>query len=136
MSEEYCIRVAAAVIEEEGRILIAKRKRGDLQGGKWEFPGGKIEDGETPEECLRRELQEELGIETRIGELIGKSRHAFTCQTTIELLAYRAFCLSGTPQPLDHEEIRWVDLKDLHAYEFPPADRPILETLFHHQFGG
>jgi 8-oxo-dGTP diphosphatase len=135
MPDDYCIRVAAAVIEENGRILIAKRKEGEFQGGKWEFPGGKIEDGETPEECLKRELREELGIDTRIGEFIGASRHAFTCQTSIELLAYRAFHLSGTPQPLDHEEIRWVPLAELNNYEFPPADKPILAKLAYHQFG-
>ena len=72
MSINVC-KVTAAVIEKDGRILIAKRRIGDRHGGRWEFPGGKIDSGETPEECLKRELREELGIEAEIGELLCKT---------------------------------------------------------------
>lgn len=66
-------QVTAAVIEKDGRVLIAQRKTGDALAGKWEFPGGKLEPGETPEACLRRELREEFGVETEIGDFICSS---------------------------------------------------------------
>ncbi len=101
------ITVTAAVLEKDGRILIARRKRGDRLADKWEFPGGKIEEGETPEACLRRELQEELGIDVSVGGFVGRSCHRYP-HGEIELLAYRVTHLSGDFQLHDHEEIRWV----------------------------
>ena len=70
-------KVTAAVIEKDGKILIARRKRDDSQAGKWEFPGGKLEAGETPEACLKRELREELGIETEVGAFFCSSRFVY-----------------------------------------------------------
>lgn len=120
--------VTAAVIEKDGRILIARRKKGDHLANKWEFPGGKLEPGETPEEGLARELHEEFGIRTEVGEFIGSSRFAYR-HAAIELLAYRVVCLSDEFKVRDHEEIRWVPPEELGRYDFSEADRPIVRKL-------
>ena len=120
--------VTAAVIEKEGRILIAKRKQGWRFAGKWEFPGGKIESEETPEECLKRELREELGIETEIGKFICSSTYAYP-HATIRLLVYQAFHVSGEYTLHDHEEIRWVLTQELLQFHCPEADKPVIEKL-------
>ena len=120
--------VTAALIEKDGKILIARRKKGWRFAGKWEFPGGKIEPHETPEECLRRELLEELGIETRIGDLFCESTYAYS-HATVRLLVYHAFHVSGEYTLYDHEEMRWVMPEELAEYEFPEADKPVIEKL-------
>ena len=120
--------VTAAVIEKEGRILIARRKKGWRHAGKWEFPGGKIEPGETPEECLRRELREELAIEAEIGEFVCSSTYAYS-HATIQLLVYRASHVSGEFTLHDHQEMRWVLPDELLQYEFPEADKPVVDRL-------
>ena len=122
------ITVTAAVLEKDGRILIARRKRGDRLADKWEFPGGKIEEGETPEACLRRELQEEFGIDVSVGGFVGRSHHSYP-HVEIDLLAYRATHLSGDFELYDHEEIRWVNPTDFQKYDFSAADIPIVKSL-------
>jgi 8-oxo-dGTP diphosphatase len=122
------ITVTAAVLEKDGRILIARRKRGDRLADKWEFPGGKIEEGETPEACLRREMQEEFGIDVVVGGFVGRSLHAYP-HVEIDLLAYRAKHISGDFQLHDHEEIRWVCPADLASHDFSAADIPIVKLL-------
>ena len=121
-------QVTAAVIEKDGKILIAKRRKGRTLGGKWEFPGGKIEPGETAEACLKRELKEEFDIEAEIGKFIIASRFRY-CLVPIELLAYRVKHLSGEFKINEHEEIRWVSPSELKLYDFMPADKPIVEIL-------
>jgi 8-oxo-dGTP diphosphatase len=121
--------VTAAVIEKDGHILIGKRKRGKRHAGKWEFPGGTLEEGETNEQCLKRELLEELTITAEIGDLICSSTFSYASDWTIQLMAYRAAIISGTFNLNDHEEIRWVKPKDLVNYEFPEADELIIKTL-------
>ncbi len=123
---EY-VKVAAAVIEKDGRILIGKRKAGRF-AGRWEFPGGKIEPGETPESCLRRELQEELGVDSRIGALILSTKHVYG-HMSIELITYRAEVLSKDFCLRDHTEIRWVTPEELGTYDFPEADKAVIEKL-------
>ena len=122
------LRVTAAVIENDGKVLIAKRKKGWRFAGKWEFPGGKIEPNETPEECLRRELREELDIETKIGDFFCSSTYAYP-HATVQLLVYRAFHVSGEYTLHDHQEIRWVLPEDLLQYDFPEADDLVIEKL-------
>ena len=123
------IRVTAAIIEKDGKILIAKRKTGDkLFAGLWEFPGGKVEEGETPEECMARELKEELDIEVEVGELITSNKHKYP-HGIFELLAYRVKHVSGEMVLNDHEEIKWVTADEMSNYEFPPADLPIIKEL-------
>ena len=121
------VKVTAAVIELDGKVLIAKRSKGRF-AGKWEFPGGKVEPNETPEECLERELREELGIETRVERLICSSPYDYG-GLMIELLAYRVCWLEGEIKPNEHEEIRWVSPGELNEYDFPEADIPIIGKL-------
>jgi 8-oxo-dGTP diphosphatase len=122
------IVVTAAIIEKDGRILIAKRKSGWRHAGKWEFPGGKIEPNETPEECLRRELFEELNIDAEVAELYCDITHAYG-YATIQLLVYRARHVSGEYTLADHDEMRWVLPAELQQYEFPEADTPVVAKL-------
>lgn len=127
-SENRQFTVTAAVLEKDGRILIARRKRGSRLAYKWEFPGGKLEQGETPEECLRREMQEEFGIDVSVGAFVGRSLHSYP-HGEIDLRAYRVKHLSGEFTLHDHEEIRWVELSELPSYDFSDADVPIVAIL-------
>ncbi|HOW54044.1 MAG TPA: (deoxy)nucleoside triphosphate pyrophosphohydrolase [Syntrophorhabdaceae bacterium] len=122
--------VSAGVIEKDGLVLIGKRKRGKRFAGNWEFPGGTLEKGETPEQCLKRELLEELSIEVEVGELFCSSIFAYTPEWTVKLLAYRVTLISGVFNLSDHDEIRWVKPAELINYNFPEADKPIVEKLF------
>ncbi|EKE04183.1 MAG: hypothetical protein ACD_20C00098G0011 [uncultured bacterium] len=121
-------KVTAAVIEKDGKILIAKRKKGTRLEGKWEFPGGKLKCEETPEQCLKRELEEELGIETEVGDFICSSKYEYP-HISIELLVYRVKYISGIFELTDHEEIKWVYPQDLSDYDLAPADIPIVNKL-------
>lgn len=121
-------RVTAAVIERDGKILIARRKAGDRFGGLWEFPGGKIEAGESPKQCLRRELREELGVEAEVEEFLAASRYDYG-DFEVELLAFRVALLGEVFRLNDHDEIRWVRPEDLRHYAFPEADAPIVRRL-------
>jgi 8-oxo-dGTP diphosphatase len=128
------IRVLAAILEQSGRLLVARRKKDDRFGGRWEFPGGKIEPGETPEECLRRELREEFGVESRVGRYLGTVR-SVSEEFSVELLAYEVFHLAGEFCLYDHEEIRWVRLSELEQYDLTEPDRLLLAKLREPQGG-
>lgn len=121
-------RVAAAVIEKDGLVLIARRKSGDALAGKWEFPGGKLEPGETPEACLRRELREEFGVETEIGGFVCSNEFEYE-HFHIELLVYRASHVSGEFRLRDHAAIAWVAPADLLKYDLAGADIPAAKAL-------
>jgi len=123
------IEVAAAIIEnEQGQILIARRKKGKSQEGLWEFPGGKLEPGESPEACLKRELLEEMNIEIDPYERFGVNEHDYgTFQ--IRLIAYKARYLNGDIRLVDHDEYRWVEKKELSNFEWAPADVPFIEEI-------
>jgi 8-oxo-dGTP diphosphatase len=122
------IQVTAAILIREDTVLIAKRKSDDRQAGKWEFPGGKIEDGESPEQCLVREMKEECDIEVTVGEHLWQSRHRYE-HGIITLMAYRTYWKAGTISTHAHEEIRWVPIHQLDRYDFSPADVPFVERL-------
>jgi len=121
------VKVAAAIIENERRVLIGRRKAGRF-AGMWEFPGGKVEPTETPEECLKRELREELDVEAAIGEFFLSSKYVYS-HAAIELLTYKAKIVRGVLRLHDHTEIRWAAAEELPSYDFPAADRPIVEKL-------
>ena len=121
------VRVTAAIIEEKGCVLVGRRLAGPL-AGMWEFPGGKIEPPETPEECLQRELREELDVDAVVGGFFLSSTYIYR-HAAIELLVYRAAIIAGEPCLRDHTELRWVAVEDLPSYEFPAADLPIIERL-------
>jgi 8-oxo-dGTP diphosphatase len=120
--------VTAAILEKDGRILIARRGPGGALAGKWEFPGGKLEEGETPEQCLQRELREELGIESEVGEVVASSVFHYA-HGSIDLVAYRVHHVSGAFVPSVHDAIEWVAAVDLSNYDFAPADVPIVQRL-------
>lgn len=121
-------QVVAAIMEKDSKILIARRKKEDTLGGLWEFPGGKIEPGETPEGCLKRELKEEFDIETEIGQFVTSSRFIYFL-IPIDLLAYKAKYISGDLKINEHDEIKWVAPGEFNNYEFVGPDRPIVKTL-------
>lgn len=119
-------KVTAGLLVREGRVLIALRKAGKHMGRKWEFPGGKIQPGESPEECLRRELAEELDIEARIGGLVGTARWSNAeAGLDLEILLYRAEYLSGSFTLHDHEELAWVEPGQLESYDLADSDREL-----------
>jgi 8-oxo-dGTP diphosphatase len=122
------IQVTAAIIIENGKALIAKRKPAARLPGLWEFPGGKIEPDESLEQCLKRELYEEFEIHVRIGECIGTHIHAYDFGT-IELIAFKARLVGGKFKLHDHAEIRWVQAKDIDRYAFAPADIPFVDMI-------
>lgn len=123
------IEVAAAVIEnEEGKILVAKRKAGKRLAGFWEFPGGKVEEGETPEETLQRELREEMNVEIEVGEYLGENVHYYG-DFAIRLIAYRAKVTGGEIKLSDHEEYLWVEAGELAKVNLAPADIPLAQLL-------
>jgi 8-oxo-dGTP diphosphatase len=121
-------KVVAAVIEREGKVLVARRKNGIRFGGQWEFPGGKLEDGEEPEKGLERELLEEFGVRTRAEEFLCAVPYRNPL-LSIELLAYRVLLVSGDLRPIDHDEIRWVEPLGLDESAFTEPDRPIVSFL-------
>lgn len=122
--------VAAALIDGEGRVLVQRRPPGKMMAGLWEFPGGKLEPGETPEAALIRELHEELGITVSAASIVPT---AFASEKLGErhllLLLYLCRTWSGTPRALDAVAIDWVAPADLHALAMPPADLPLIGLL-------
>ncbi|MFQ5746824.1 MAG: A/G-specific adenine glycosylase [Gemmatimonadota bacterium] len=120
--------VAVAVVSRDRRILIARRPEDGLLGGLWEFPGGKLEPEETPEEAAAREVREEVGLDVRIGSPIGRVEHAFS-HFRITLHAFWASCVDGSAEPAGARDCRWVLTSELDDYAFPAANRSILRTL-------
>lgn len=120
--------VTAAILFNDSRVLIARRRAGDSLADKWEFPGGKIENGESPEECLRREMSEEFKISIEVGAFFGDSLYHYE-HGAIRLLAYHARWLSGELQPVVHDEFRWVAPAELEDFDFAPADIPLVQRL-------
>jgi len=126
VNEDFVI-VTAAIIKKDNKFLIAKRKEGHL-ANKWEFPGGKLEPNETPEDCLKRELKEEFGIQTIIGKYLATSIYDYP-HIKIKLIAYEVEYTSGEFILNDHQEIKWVTKEDLSNYDFAPADIPIVKKI-------
>ncbi len=122
------VRVVCALIEDaEGRLLLARRPPGKHLAGLWEFPGGKIEPGESPEAALHRELAEELGCRVDIRAALAPVTHAYE-KVTVTLLPYlaRLTADSPAPHPREHEALRWVEAEGIARLDLPEADAPIL----------
>ena len=122
------IDVAAGLVERDGLILITQRKIGSHLAGLWEFPGGKREPAETWQDCLVRELQEELAITVTVGELRYETVHHYP-EKSVRLRFYAAVLMSGEPRPVDCAAVAWVGPKDLPTYAFPEADRELVALL-------
>ena len=122
--------VVAALIESEGRILACQRRKNDAFGLKWEFPGGKVKQNETPAEALARELKEELGVDAAIGEEIYRTRHRYAeLAREIELIFFTASASKSDMRNLAFEEMRWVKPQELVVLDFLPADREFIVML-------
>jgi mutator protein MutT len=122
------IEVAAGLVFRDGKLLITQRPAQGHLGGLWEFPGGKREAGETFEQCLARELREELGIEVAVGELVESIVHPYP-EKTVLLHFYRCRWIQHEPRPLGCPAFKWVGAQELGEYEFPAADARLLGKL-------
>jgi mutator protein MutT len=126
---ESPIRVVAAVIEHEGQFLLAQRAAHKSQGGLWEFPGGKIDQGESPQAALRRELLEELGVsDAVVGELVGQRDHRYGAMT-VRIEAYRVTCRHEALKCLEHQAIGWFDIVAMKQVQLAPADEFLIALL-------
>jgi 8-oxo-dGTP diphosphatase len=122
------IEVSAGLVFRDGRLLISKRRAQDHLGGLWEFPGGKRHDGESDEECLRRELREELDIEVTVGALIETITHEYSTKAVC-LKFFRCVWLRNEPRAIGCQDFAWVTREELSRYTFPEADQRLLERL-------
>ena len=120
--------VVAALISENGSILICRRPAGKAQALLWEFPGGKVDPGETPEQALVRECREELAVRLEVGALYTRVTHQYP-DLRVRLSLYHAAIAEGRPKNLEHADIRWVKPTELDQYDFCPADRDIIKGL-------
>ncbi len=118
----------AVIWNTQGQVLIDRRRPEGQMGGLWEFPGGKIELGETVEECIKREIQEELGIEIEVGKHLVTIEHRYT-HLQVTLTVHHCRHLSGEPQPIECDEIRWVTLDEIDGFTFPKANEQVIATL-------
>lgn len=122
------IEVTAAVICQDGKILITERPEGTHLEGLWEFPGGKKEEAETLEECIVREIKEELGVHIKPEKLLLKVNHEYETKI-VDLYVFECNLIEGTPAPLEGQDMRWVRSDELSAYTFPPPDLKIIDFL-------
>ena len=122
------IEVSAGLIFRDGKLLITRRHADAHLGGLWEFPGGKREPGETFEQCLCRELHEELGCDVEVLELVESITHAYP-EKTVHLKFFRCRWLAHEPQAIDCAAVRWVSRDELDRFQFPAADARLLEHL-------
>ena len=120
--------VSAAMIERDGFVLLCRRSAGSSRPLKWEFPGGKLEPGETGQEALVREIKEELDCTVSVGESLCGVRFDYP-DITIHMTLYRCRIVSGEPKPLEHDRILWVRLEDVPSFELCPADREMINKL-------
>lgn len=126
MSKE--IVVVGAIIERDGLILCARRAEGGPLGGMWEFPGGKIEAGESARAALKREIREELQCHIEVGDELTTTSHEYDFGT-VRLTTFRCQIVEGTPQLTEHAEIRWVSPSQLPTLNWAPADVPAVELV-------
>lgn len=126
--------VSAALIVKNGRVLIGQRRKGDRHPLKWEFPGGKVEAGETPQQGLARELREELCIEASIGAEIARYQHDYPGGTSVLLLFYAVKTFVGEPACLVFEQIEWAALDALPKYDFLDGDLDFVRRIARGEF--
>ena len=130
MEEKHIIDVVGAIIKDGDRYLVGQRAANKAQGGLWEFMGGKIEPGETPEQALARECREELALEIENEHIIDSGVHEYP-EKTIRLTLILCSPKSGSvPKALEHQQIRWVTRSEMDALDFAPADRELIRKQF------
>jgi len=122
-------RVVAALIVKDGKMLVCQRTRHQTMPLKWEFPGGKIEDGEQPQHALRRELEEELGIDAQIGEEVAHIRHHYKTGSSVELRFFVVREFKGQIENRIFRDLRWSSRSELPTYDFLEADRSFVQDL-------
>lgn len=122
------VEVVAALIRDRERFMICQRAADKSRALLWEFPGGKVENGETKEEALARECREELGIEVSVGKLFADAAFEYP-DISVHLSLFETVITSGVPQKLEHSDIRWITPEEAADYEFSPADVPFVEKL-------
>jgi 8-oxo-dGTP diphosphatase len=122
-------RVVAALIMQKGKILVCQRTRHQTMPLKWEFPGGKIETGEQPRDALRRELEEELGIDARIGEEVARIQHKYKNGGAVELRFYAVHEFQGEIENRIFRDVQWADRKQLPRFDFLEADLELVNDL-------
>jgi len=124
----YKLIGVGVIWNNQGQILIDRRRPEGLLGGLWEFPGGKIEPGETIEDCIKREIKEELGIGIEVGEHLITIDHTYT-HLRVSLTVHHCRYLTGDPMPIECDEIRWVTLAEIDQFPFPIANAQIIAAL-------
>lgn len=128
MKRPVWIPVVTGLIRKGDKVLVGQRPVGNTLAGHWEFPGGKIEKNESPEQALVRELQEELGIDAEVGELKLASTHSYG-DTGIVILFYEILFWKGEPKNVHHMELRWIEPRELRDLSIPDANRRILDRI-------
>lgn len=121
------LQVVCALLERDGRVLAARRPGAKSQGGKWEFPGGKLHAGELPRDALVREIAEELRVVIRVGDALAPSTHDYG-GFAITLIPFRCTIASGEPDPVEHEALAWCTPDELAALDWAAADMPIVAS--------
>ncbi|HEV3329469.1 MAG TPA: (deoxy)nucleoside triphosphate pyrophosphohydrolase [Bryobacteraceae bacterium] len=123
------VQVVAAILERDGNVLIGRRKPEQSHPLKWEFPGGKVEPGETPEQALARELEEELSIRGAAGTEITRYEYQYPGKDPIRLFFFRVRSYTGEPRNVDFQELRWEPVGQLGALDFVEGDRDFIRTF-------
>jgi 8-oxo-dGTP diphosphatase len=125
----FPILVTAAIIEDNGKYLITQRPKETHNGLRWEFPGGKLDFGEDPRDCLKREIMEELGIKIKVNEILEYSSHVYGGEKHIVLLGFKCKYLSGKIKKIKINDFIWVTLKEMSKYDITEADLPFIKKL-------
>lgn len=128
MSFRCQIDVVCGIIFKNDQVLIARKAKGKSLAGKWEFPGGKIQEGEDPEWALERELKEELGMKVNVLDFFGENLHQYEA-FTIRLLAYKCDFVSASFELTDHDRVEWVNPLQLSHYDLAEADKPFISLI-------
>ncbi|HWF47660.1 MAG TPA: 8-oxo-dGTP diphosphatase MutT [Bryobacteraceae bacterium] len=129
MKNRAPLLVSAGVIQRDGRVLVGQRRRGDRHALKWEFPGGKVESGETPQQALVRELREELQIEAAVGSELARYEHEYPNGSRVHLLFFAVRDYQGEPLARVFEQIRWTQLETLPELDFLEGDLDFVKRL-------
>lgn len=127
--ESRAVTVTAAIIESHGKVLVARRPPGGRHPGRWEFPGGKLEPGETLEQCVVREMLEEMDVEVAVEDMLASVGYSYP-DLEIELVAFRCRIVGGDLCDIGCEAHTWVEPPELEGFDLLPADRMLLPVLF------